>query len=643
MTTPDRPILVFPAATRVERERSRYVPARLVTPSAERQEYRLAPKFERLQRAYAERRMSLATDVAGTAPELVLVIEIAGTVDEFIRAVQRIPGLEWLGEMDETLDPDDDFFDPSDDAAKPISGELFLVMSDETAFSQMLSLWRRYVQDPVAPFDYGYGRWKSVFSHLKDIRPWDVDDRLTRTAVLEDWRQRVRAGQEEVRTEVELWFRRRPEAREAAVTAVSALVEADGGRLLGQAVIPEIAYHALLAELPITAVDRVLESRDSQLVRSNEVMLFRPVGQAAAPLPEEEPLSGEVSLQRSPPAGEPRVALLDGLPLENHTVLSGRLVVDDPEDWASSYPAEDRVHGTAMASLVVHGELDDQPAPADAPVYVRPILRPDIGDWRHPRVECVPEDVLAVDLIHRAVRRIFDGEGQEAPAAPSVRIVNLSVGDQALPFVRAMSPLARLIDWLAWRYPALFIVSAGNRAREIQFSAPPAALDALTETELEAETLRVLANEVHRRRLLSPAEAINALTVGAAYADASTGALSSGQRSLVEIAQLPAPTSALGLGFRRGVKPDVLFPGGRQFYRDMASDSASTTVHAVDVNRAPGQRVATPGAIPGDLTATRYSRGTSNSTALASRAAAMIYDAVITNAGALPGARSAPD
>ena len=96
------------------------------------------------------------------------------------------------------------------------------------------------------------------------------------------------------------------------------------------------------------------------------------------------------------------------------------------------------VTGTAMASLICHGDLDAQGAALDRPVYVRPIMQPRRGfDGRF--VEAVPEDVLPVDLVHRAVVRMFDGEGSEPPAAPRVRVVSLSIGDPARPFVREMS------------------------------------------------------------------------------------------------------------------------------------------------------------------------------------------------------------
>ena len=54
-----------------------------------------------------------------------------------------------------------------------------------------------------------------------------------------------------------------------------------------------------------------------------------------------------------------------------------------------------------------------------------------------------------------------------------MKVINLSFGNSWQPFDRLISPLARLLDWLAWEYKILFIVSAGNQPQEIEFLTPP--------------------------------------------------------------------------------------------------------------------------------------------------------------------------
>ena len=51
------------------------------------------------------------------------------------------------------------------------------------------------------------------------------------------------------------------------------------------------------------------------------------------------------------------------MPLTNHAALRGRLVVDDPDNLAEKYHVGEHLHGTAMASLIAHGELDANELP----------------------------------------------------------------------------------------------------------------------------------------------------------------------------------------------------------------------------------------------------------------------------------------
>jgi hypothetical protein len=56
------------------------------------------------------------------------------------------------------------------------------------------------------------------------------------------------------------------------------------------------------------------------------------------------------------PLGPPVAALFDGLPMAQHDRLRDRLAIDDPDDFAASYGAAgEQIHGTSMASLIVHG------------------------------------------------------------------------------------------------------------------------------------------------------------------------------------------------------------------------------------------------------------------------------------------------
>ena len=600
-------------------------------PGRQRQAERLLPQFERLQKALEARRARLQTEAHGLVPEEVVVLETVGTVDGFVRAVEKVPGMEWLAEVEEEdLPPDDDFFalnakgEPKPD--KTLRGRLFMVFANQDALRQMLSLWEMWQSGEKLP--YGLGRWRTLFEQLRDVRPWGVRDRLLETGVLQDWQERVEHGQQFVPCEIELWYRQTQELRRMARDRVAELVATQEGEILAESVLGEIAYHGLLARLPVSGVGRLLDEpgEDVALVQCEQVQFFRASGQMSAFLPDDYREDDAGPLHTGEPAGEPVVALFDGLPLQAHHRLEGRLVVDDPDDFEQDYPANARRHGTAMASLVIHGDLAAGGETLGRPLYVRPILRPDARSWVGD--ETVPEVELVVDLVHRAVRRLFEGDGDEPPVAPRVAIINLSIGIRDRAFEQALSPLARLLDWLAWRYQVLFVVSAGNHADRIELSIPRDELAALSPGDLQEQVIRSVAAAARHRRLLSPAEATNAVTAAAIQADGSTNGAQEPWTNPYTTEGLPSPVNAQGMGYRRAIKPELLAPGGSVSMRQYLGTTEQATLEMYGGTLAPGQLVAAPGTTPGERGAVWYTRGTSNAAALISRSAALLYDAL---------------
>ena len=620
----ERPLLILPhPGEPVTRRRRGGGGGKFHRPNPERQAERLVPRFALLQEALEARRARLQAEAHDLVPEEVVVLETVGTVDDFIRAVERVPGMEWLAEVEEEeIPPDDDFFALNQGGErrpdKALRGRIFMVFTNQTALQQMLSLWDDWQSDNRLP--HGLGKWKILFQQLRDVRRWGVQDRLHETGILDDWRERVEYGQEVVPCEIELWHRRNPEQRRIAGNRTAALVEELDGQVVSEAHIEEIAYHALLAHLPVAGIRPLLDSLDNEvnLVQCEQIQFFRATGQMASVLPGDIQERDSRVLPETEPAGLPVVALLDGLPLQAHRRLQARLVVDDPDGFEIDYPAATRRHGTAMASLILHGDLAAEDPPLPRPLYVRPILQRDARDWRN-NAETVPEGMLVVDLIHRAVRRLFDGEGEVPPVAPQVTIVNLSIGIADRPFERFLSPLARLLDWLAWRYSVLFVVSAGNYPHTIVLPRG--------EQDNQEQVIQSVAADARHRRLLSPAEAVNALTVAALHEDASADPPPPGWRDPYTTAGLPSPINAQGMGYRRGIKPDLLAAGGRVVVqRAWNAGGRQDDLQIYTRSGPPGQLVASPGAAPGDQDAMRHARGTSNATAMVSRACGWLYD-----------------
>lgn len=617
---------------------------RLSRPSGGRQGERLTPQFRELTAAFDAERARLSAETPDEVdPALVIVFDLAGSVKDFRNAIDRIDGLEFLSELlGDRSDPDDDFHMVKREEGRtdnPVSHSLYLVMSNARAIDELLRLFRLWQDDPSVTFERGLGKFKTAFQQLTAIRRWGPEDRIRETGLREQWQQTLDiVGQSvsAVTVEVELWYRHDARERSAAQAHVEQIVAASGGRILDQCEIGDIGYHALLAELPIQQVHSVLNegAASIRLLTTDEVMFvspFTPMTVAPAAL---DPVA-EVRLAPGDRLdGLPRIALLDGLPFPNHDSLAGRLVVDDPDGLGESYPLSARNHGTGMASLIVHGDLSARGESLDRPLYVRPILRPHEFAAGHEQV--IPDQLLT-DLLHRAVKRIVEGEGGREPAAPSVRIVNLSIGAQSRALSRRMSPVGRLLDWLAHSYNLLFVVSAGNHTGPIAIPA-----DAASDGDIaRSATTRAVYDAALLRGILPPGDALNALTVGATHDDGL------GDIDVPDTAwdltyhAAPAHYGATGPGVDRSVKPDIHHTGGRALYtRPIASPGEETVVVelAPTATTGPGLQVAAPGRF-GATNRTVFTTGTSNATALVSREASRLFD--VLEAGA-PDAEDSP-
>jgi hypothetical protein len=642
MSDERKPLLVFPTPTQQERRRRYGGASEITRPSHDRQVQRVGPKMRHLQQMMSSGGSRLQSSVGASAPEQVLVFELAGQVDEFLRALERVEGLDWLlEELRRDIEPDEDFYVP-DANDKDLTGMLYFVGTNQRGMDELVRLWARYEEDQSARFEYGLQRFKHVFDQLKDLRRWDYRDRLRETGVLENWEFRLQyTPRASIRFEAELWYRSQPETRRQAYDRFKEVVEAEEGRVLSQFQMDSIRYHGVLAELPVSAIQRIVSSMeageepDVRALLCADVMAFRPAGQVVSRSVDEEPLSEKEAMQvrvraNPPPAAdvEPVAALLDGFPLQGHDLLTGRLSIDDPDGWEANYPPRRRHHGTTMASLIIHGDLQGSEESIRSPLYVRPIFKPDPDDES---AESIPEDLLTLDLIHRAVKRMFEGDGEAEPAAPNVKVINLSVASRFRTYDAYPSAWARLLDWLSVKYGVLFNVSAGNYPDSIEIEDPDGNFEDMSPSDVQAQTLKSLYSETRLRRLRTPAEAINALTVGASHADECSNIPFTRHKNLIDSDELPSPINALGLGFNRAVKPDLLFPGGRALYSlspirtngvvelKCAADSTKT--------RPPGQKAAAP-SLQGITHGAFYTCGTSNATAMATRHAVRLLDVI---------------
>ena len=680
---PERPLLILPQSDPLPREGKPNFPREFLRlPSKTEQAERFSSKFKSMRESF------LDSSPEGTSPANILVLETVGKVEDFKAAANKIPGLEWQGEVDvEDIESDDFFFKkpkigvrffktsvspfnaeeskeiqqsllksnlldedgclkedcfasdihsaiPEEykehsqfiteaiivEKKKPLTGRIYLSLSNRQALDQVKNLFDKCQSGEKAP--HLIGAWKNLFSHLKDIRYWDVEDRVRDTGILDFWKEEIEIKHGTSSTipfEIELSFSDDPRSRLDRQQLIKRLVLEEGGSVIKECLIPEIRFHALKVELPVDSIERVLKKQYGALFKSGGILFFRPAAQCAQQIP--DGILDEFESIETPNA-DPIVALLDGMPLANHALLNGFLIIDDPDNFFEDYQSNEFRHGTAMASLICHGELDSGEKPLSRKIYVRPILKPE--NILNGIVERIPSNIFFEDLIERSVRRMFEGDGDEPPAAPTVKIINLSVADSSRIFHRVLSPIAKLLDWLSFKYSVLFCVSSGNVTGDFNLLHDDKKFAELKDDDKVVLTLKNIDSKKRNRRLFSPSEAINVISVGALHDDMSQFTSLNNRVDILPNRTLLSPFSVVGHGFHSAIKPEILIPGGRQLYDHHGEGKFSPS----DSPEPPGQRVAGAPVSPGEINRTLYTRGTSNATALASRGAAFIYDAL---------------
>lgn len=560
-----------------------------------------------MAQAFAEGRdpLELRADAAGLAPERLLVFELTTDVQNFARAAAAVPGLEFIGAEE---------FEGDELDAAPA---LYLMIPDAAALQQMVGMWGRFRAGQQ--LHEGFAPWRNLFAQLRDLRAWGPQDRVTPedAEILALEHADVNGF---VRIELELVFRANGDAVEADAKTV---LQQAGGKVISRTRIDGAKYHALLVDIPQAELARVLERGHEGLVAAESVMHIRP--QSAVHISAFDSQEGEAPAETMLPTGEPIAAIFDAVPLAGHPRLAGRLSIDDPFDLEPLAVGR-RVHGTAMASAVLHGDLG---APQGPPLERRVFF---LNVMFAPQNLDEPErfpDRLPADLFEEAVLRMKAGQD---PVAPSVIVINASLGDRNKPFTGRMSGWARVVDHLAHAYGLLFIVSAGNHMDDlVSDDMNTMAFEALDSAQRARTALRSSAAAMAHRRILAPAESMNALTVGALHSDSfMPGPLPAMTFDVWHETGLCTVSSGLGPGLKNAVKPDVLAPGGRHHVRLMPA-GAGLILRPITQNSPlmGGIVVAAPPA-PTDVNPDRLNRtvGTSVAAATLTGVAARAHEAL---------------
>ncbi|MCH9758481.1 MAG: S8 family peptidase [Proteobacteria bacterium] len=607
-----KPLLIFPKPTRAEPSRRSGGPDGTPRPTkVEAQDRRITEQFEKIQAQFS----NVPIDT-----EKVLVVETIGKVLNFHKAVEKIPHLEWLAEIDEDeIDLDiDEWYPQIDDGnrekLKKVGGRLYLVVSNNQAMNRLLGLWKKWKRASGEERD-GFCGWKPIFELLHDLRFWNHSDMFRETMLLTNLWDNIKkgetvTGERDTKFEIELHYRKSEDAAEKAEHAVTVEIENIGGSVDQRVRINEVAFHALKITIPFAAlqpfINNAPERGEISYLQPNYVKYCRPMAGVSIMIDNEGVKNKKFNL---PPCNNellPIIALLDGAPLTNHEYLVDRIYFDDPDNYSARYSSpNDRKHGTSMASLICHGDLQSSSRTSlIRKIYVRPVM---IGQEGENGEEHFPSEFFLEDVLIRAVKHIKEGSKTE-----SVQVVNLSLGIPQMPFFNTMSSLARVIDYLAAEYQLLFIISSGN---EHSAHFPSTAPDSV---------IRELNQKQRDRKILSPSEAINAIAVGALNSDEySALPPTSNITDLLSGYNAVALYSRLGDGFRKQIKPDIIVPGGRAYYKHNRTED----YWSINSESHQGIKHAYPD--PDNLAVLdgyKNTFGTSNAAALTTHAAGEIYE-----------------
>jgi len=258
-----------------------------------------------------------------------------------------------------------------------------------------------------------------------------------------------------------------------------------------------------------------------------------------------------------PSTDAPVVTVLDGGVVPEHPLLRPAL---DGQHHQSFLPGNESVeaapasdgHGTAVASLTALGGLREALLGGGDPVTVNRVAIARVLDDDAK----LPDALNPKDVIPRAVKGMLD--------ANRGRVVNHCLASRA-PFNRQrMSVWAETLDRLAYddgREGFLIVVASGNIDGQITPT-----LGQLEEWIAEGQYPAYLASD-ERCRLRNPAQAINALTVGAYVPQAQATFRDQQLHGLTPVAGpgAPSPFTRSGFGYLGEVKPEVVEEGGNAY------------------------------------------------------------------------------
>lgn len=602
--------------------------SKIIPPPHARMVERLNPKFDLIKNDFSAKNSYYQKYEQDVDPSYVLVFEFATdpkNLQTVIKTINKDTStfeclVEFIGQ--ESYESDD--FCNKDKHPISITTKCIGVFTNQEALNQILDNWDKYQRNENCGFKRGLSQFKALFKFLIDVHIWGIKERTEETGVIEYLKNEIADEVQDIKIQIDLFFRNSKENRDKNEEIIKKIITYANGEVLNISCIEEIRHHSILAKIPNAYAQEFISNSSLDLINAVPVMYIKAAPQSIKPYSTETLETGEPYTTPKNIIKEPIIALFDGLPQTNHCLLKDMIQLDDPDDYEDNYLVKARSHGTAMASLILRGQDLLNTKDEVRQIYVRPVMKGfDIYGNSDQFEEGFLDSESIVDTIHRAVLRLF--EETAGKVAPTVKIINLSIGLEEKQLKNSISPLAKLLDYLSYKYRVLFIVSAGNELN-VDFDSFEMTFDDLNKLSTDDKNravLKYLKFHKDKQKLLSPADSINALTVGALYSDNFDAKPLRSDETYLCDKGMPALYGRYSGSINASIKPEIFYDGGRKFVKEIYPSHGFKW--ALYSGRAPGIRVAAP---TDNVTThtTCYEFGTSDSAALASNKAEECYE-----------------
>lgn len=410
---------------------------------------------------------------------------------------------------------------------------------------QMAGFFERLKRYQTAEIEEGKQRpLFGFFDALEGTRPLTPEEKLTHR--LREGLAEI--GREEVRLDVECWH---PGEGEVALAAtwlgeVEAAVERVGGRVADRYLNAVAGLALARVYIPGTKVLDIATLDQVARVDLLPQLLMWPADVYTAGVE-------DMPTVESPGENSPIVGLVDSGVLSGHPLIGPALEGVEVLDGLFPDGEDEDGHGTRIASLILHGRVDEALA---RNVPLRPfcrVLSVRVLDADHQ----FPKDILWEHQLEDAIRYC---------ASRGAVVVNVSLGDDGSIYrAPRAAPVAALLDQLARELQLVIVVSAGNIAPASYLEMGPEVVGSYPMSLRDAQEAAII----------DPAPAALALTVGALSVSDVAGAAAGAEvvsRSPLGRIGWPAPFSRHGPGIAGAIKPELSAPGGSLAYdHDLAT------------------------------------------------------------------------